>query len=374
MLRLKDTGLTFDDVLLVPAFSRVLPRDVSLSTRLTRRLSLNIPLISASMDTVTEHQMAIAMATQGGLGIIHKNMTIEEQADEISLVKTATLDSDATSPALDDKGRLLAGAAVGVTDDVLERAAALVDAGADIIVVDTAHAHSQGVLDTLARIKDRFPDLQLIVGNVVTPEATQALIDAGADCVKVGIGPGSICTTRVVAGVGVPQITAVAECAQAAEENDIPIIADGGIKYSGDVVKAIAAGASVCMLGSMLAGTKQAPGDILTHDGQQYKSYRGMGSLAAMEKGSRDRYNQQHAKKLVPEGVEALVPYKGPVEDIIYQLLGGLRSGMGYCGTPTIEDLRTQAQFIRISAAGLRESHPHDVTIAKAAPNYSANK
>jgi len=476
-------GLTFDDVLLIPSYSEILPRDAQLTTRLTQTITLNIPLMSASMDTVTESRMAIAMARQGGIGIIHKNMSIADQAEQVRRVKrsehsviadplklhqqasaadaAALMEQNQVSgfPIVDDDdklvgiitrrdirflddldqpivdvmtkenlvcapigtsleqasgilaahkieklplvdadghlqglitikdiskairyphsvkdaaGRLLAGAAVGVTPDVLERVAALVIAGVDVITIDTAHAHSKGVLETLTRVRAAYPDLQIIVGNVVTPEATVALIEAGANCVKVGIGPGSICTTRVVAGVGVPQITAVADCAAAAAKYDIPVIADGGIKYSGDIVKAIAAGAHVCMLGSMLAGTEESPSETEMYQGRKYKVYRGMGSLAAMKKGSGDRYGQASAKKLVPEGIEGRVLYKGPVEDVIFQLVGGLRAGMGYCGCRTIEELRTKAQFIKISSAGLRESHPHDVQITKEAPNYSA--
>ena len=485
MLRLKSEGLTFDDVLLVPAYSELLPRDAELHTRLTKKIKLNIPLMSASMDTVTESRLAIAMARQGGIGIIHKNMSIESQADEVRKVKRSehsviadplkllATDTAAQAEALmtkhgvsgfpivdeknllvgiitrrdirflddldrpirdvmtwenlvsapigtsleeanqilaahkieklplidkeghlqglitikdickairypqaakDTKGRLLAGAAVGVTTDVLDRVQALVDAEADVITVDTAHAHSKGVLDTVAKIKAKYPEVQLIVGNVVTPAATVALIEAGADAVKVGIGPGSICTTRVVAGVGVPQITAVADCAEAAAKYDIPIIADGGIKFSGDIVKALAAGGDVCMLGSMLAGALESPSETEIYQGRKYKVYRGMGSLAAMARGSKDRYGQQDAKKLVPEGIEGRVLYKGPLEDIVFQLLGGLRAGMGYCGCRTITELHQKAEFIKISAAGLKESHPHDVQITKEAPNYSTTK
>ncbi|MBQ6438473.1 IMP dehydrogenase [bacterium] len=485
MLRLKSEGLTFDDVLLVPAYSELLPRDAELHTRLTKKIKLNIPLMSASMDTVTESRLAIAMARQGGIGIIHKNMSIESQADEVRKVKRSehsviadplkllATDTAAQAEALmtkhgvsgfpivdeknllvgiitrrdirflddldrpirdvmtwenlvsapigtsleeanqilaahkieklplidkeghlqglitikdickairypqaakDTKGRLLAGAAVGVTTDVLDRVQALVDAEADVITVDTAHAHSKGVLDTVAKIKAKYPEVQLIVGNVVTPAATVALIEAGADAVKVGIGPGSICTTRVVAGVGVPQITAVADCAEAVAKYDIPIIADGGIKFSGDIVKALAAGGDVCMLGSMLAGALESPSETEIYQGRKYKVYRGMGSLAAMARGSKDRYGQQDAKKLVPEGIEGRVLYKGPLEDIVFQLLGGLRAGMGYCGCRTITELHQKAEFIKISAAGLKESHPHDVQITKEAPNYSTTK
>ena len=474
-------GLTFDDVLLIPARSSVLPKDVDLTTRLTNKIILNAPIMSAGMDTVTESKMAIAMARQGGIGIIHKNMSIERQAEEVDRVKRSengvitdpfflsedhylydaialmekyrisgvpitdngrlvgiitnrdirfetnynkkitevmTKEPLVTPPvgttlmdakkiltkhkveklpivdengmlkglitikdiekaikypnsAKDSQGRLLAGAAVGATADVLERMAALIEANVDVIVIDTAHGHSVGVIETVRKIKNAYPDVQLIAGNVATAEATRELIEAGADCVKVGIGPGSICTTRVVAGIGVPQITAILDCAEAAKEYNIPIIADGGIKYSGDVVKAIAAGANVCMLGSYFAGCEESPGETELYQGRKYKVYRGMGSLAAMECGSKDRYFQEDAKKLVPEGVEGRIAYKGSVEDSVYQLMGGLRSGMGYCGTPTIDDLRENGRFIRMTSAGLRESHPHDIQITKEAPNYS---
>ena len=474
-------GLTFDDVLLIPARSSVLPKDVDLTTRLTNKIILNAPIMSAGMDTVTESKMAIAMARQGGIGIIHKNMSIERQAEEVDRVKRSengvitdpfflsedhylydaialmekyrisgvpitdngrlvgiitnrdirfetnynkkitevmTKEPLVTAPvgttlmdakkiltkhkveklpivdengmlkglitikdiekaikypnsAKDSQGRLLAGAAVGATADVLERMAALIEANVDVIVIDTAHGHSVGVIETVRKIKNAYPDVQLIAGNVATAEATRELIEAGADCVKVGIGPGSICTTRVVAGIGVPQITAILDCAEAAKEYNIPIIADGGIKYSGDVVKAIAAGANVCMLGSYFAGCEESPGETELYQGRKYKVYRGMGSLAAIECGSKDRYFQEDAKKLVPEGVEGRIAYKGSVEDSVYQLMGGLRSGMGYCGTPTIDDLRENGRFIRMTSAGLRESHPHDIQITKEAPNYS---
>ena len=477
-------GLTFDDVLLVPQKSDILPGQVDLSTQLTKKIRLNIPLMSAGMDTVTEAKMAISMAREGGIGIIHKNMSIEAQAMEVDKVKRSEhgvitdpfflspdhrledafelmsryhisgvpitdennllvgiltnrdvrFEDDPKIPikdvmtkdrlitakegtsmkeaenilkkwkveklpivdetghlkglitikdiekaikypnrATDEGGRLLCGAAVGVTGDVMSRVEALVKAGVDAIVVDTAHGHSKGVYDTTRRIKEAYPELQLIVGNVATAEATEALIEAGADAVKVGIGPGSICTTRVIAGIGVPQITAVVDCARAAAKHGIPVIADGGIKFSGDVVKAIAAGARVCMLGSLFAGTEESPGGTVLYRGRRFKTYRGMGSMAAMQAGSRDRYFQENEKKLVPEGVEGRVPYKGPLGDIVYQLMGGLRSGMGYCGTPTIEDLIKDGKFIRITGAGLKESHPHDIFIVKEAPNYSVS-
>ena len=481
MGKLIGEGITFDDVLLVPAFSEVIANDVDTRTRLTNKIQLNIPLMSASMDTVTEHRMAIAMARQGGIGIIHKNMSIEEQAEEVDKVKRSEngviTDPFSLSPehtiqdaddlmakyrisgvpitegtklvgiitnrdlkfetdfskkikesmtseglvtakegitleeakqilgkarkeklpivdddfnlkglitikdiekqikypnaAKDDQGRLLCGAGVGITADVLDRVQALVNAHVDVIVVDSAHGHSANVLRVVRMVKDKFPDLQVIAGNVATGAGAKALIEAGADCVKIGIGPGSICTTRVVAGIGVPQITAIMSAYEEAKKAGIPIIADGGIKYSGELTKAIAAGADVCMLGSMLAGCDESPGDFELYQGRKYKVYRGMGSLAAMENGSKDRYFQTNAKKLVPEGVEGRVAYKGTVEDTIFQMMGGLRSGMGYCGTPTIEDLKQNGRFIKISAASLKESHPHDIHITKEAPNYS---
>ncbi|MGN0767142.1 MAG: IMP dehydrogenase [Christensenellales bacterium] len=474
-------GITFDDVLLIPRESQVIPKDICLKTRLTNDIEMNMPLISAAMDTVTEAKMAIAMARAGGIGIIHKNMSIEAQAENVDKVKRSEngvivdpfflspdhLISDAlalmsrykisgvpitvngklvglltnrdlrfvtdysipikermthenlvTAPvgttleeakeilyenrieklpivdddynlrglitikdiekaiqypnsAKDKRQRLLAGAAVGVTHDCLERVEALLAANVDVISIDTAHGHSKGVIDTVKKIRATFPHANLIAGNVATYEATEALIEAGVDCVKVGIGPGSICTTRVVAGVGVPQITAVMECARAAKPHNIPIIADGGIKYSGDIAKAIAAGANCVMLGSLLAGTDESPGEMELYQGRRFKVYRGMGSLAAMEHGSKDRYFQEDAKKLVPEGVEGRVPYKGSLSEVVFQLLGGLRSGMGYCGTPTIDDLRENGRFVKITGAGLAESHPHDVFITKEAPNYS---
>ncbi|MGP1567356.1 MAG: IMP dehydrogenase [Peptoanaerobacter stomatis] len=476
-------ALTFDDVLLVPHESNVLPKDVDVRTKLTNKITLNIPIMSASMDTVTEHEMAISMARQGGMGIIHKNLSISEQAGEVDKVKrsehgiitdpfylkkhntiqeaddlmakfrisgvpivddehkligiitnrdirfeddfTKKIEVSMTSEnlitakegislteaqkilrkykieklpliddygklkglitikdiekkilfpdsAVDENGRLLCGAAVGVTEDMIERIEALVKAKVDVVVIDTAHGHSNGVIQAVKQAKEKFPNLQIIAGNVATKEATKALIKAGADCIKVGIGPGSICTTRVVAGVGVPQITAVMQCSEVAAKYDIPIISDGGIQYSGDIVKAIAAGASVVMLGSLLAGTKEAPGETILYKGRSYKSYRGMGSLAAMENGSKDRYFQKDAKKLVPEGVEGMVAYKGEVADLIFQMVGGLRAGMGYCGTPDIKSLIEQSEFVKITAAGLKESHPHDITVTKEAPNYSS--
>ena len=485
MAKIIGEGITFDDVLLVPAYSEVTPNMVDLTTKLTNKITLNIPMMSASMDTVTEHRMAIAMARQGGIGIIHKNMSIEAQADEVDKVKRSengvitdpfSLSADHTLQDADDlmakfrisgvpivkedgtligiitnrdlkfetdftkkisesmtseglitapegitldeakailakarkeklpivdkdfklkglitikdiekqikyplaakdaQGRLLCGAAVGITSNVLARVEALVKANVDVIVIDSAHGHSENILRAVRQIKDAYPDLQVIAGNVATGAATKALIDAGVDAVKVGIGPGSICTTRVVAGIGVPQITAVMDCYEVANRYGIPIIADGGIKYSGDITKAIAAGANVCMMGSIFAGCDESPGTFELYQGRKYKVYRGMGSIAAMENGSKDRYFQQDAKKLVPEGVEGRVAYKGHVEDTVFQLMGGLRSGMGYCGAETIEKLKTTGRFIKISAASLKESHPHDIHITKEAPNYSVDE
>jgi IMP dehydrogenase len=475
-------GLTYDDVLLIPQKSAVLPNQVDLKTRLTKKITLNIPLVSASMDTVTEAKLAIAIAREGGLGIIHKNMSIEQQALEVDKVKRCehgvivdpfslspehlvkdaehlmsryrisgvpvvdaknklvgiitnrdirfepdmdakisevmTKDNLVVGPAditledagkilrkhkieklplidangtlkglitikdiekqikypnraTDFRGRLLAGAAVGIGSDMMDRVDALVKAGVDIIALDSAHGHSQNVLDSVRMIKQAYPDLDVIGGNVATAEATEDLIKAGADCVKVGIGPGSICTTRVVAGIGVPQVTAIFDCAQAAKAHGVSIIADGGIKFSGDLPKAIAAGADVVMLGSLFAGTEESPGEIVMYQGRSFKMYRGMGSTGAMEAGSKDRYFQNETKKFVPEGVEGRVPYRGYLKDIIYQLIGGLRAGMGYCGTENIEALKENGKFMRITNAGLRESHPHDISITKEPPNYS---
>ena len=478
-------GLTYDDVLLIPAESHVLPSEVDFSTNLTKTIRLNTPIMTAAMDTVTESDMAIAMAREGGIGIIHKNMTIERQADQVDRVKRSengvivnpfflspenlvkeadeimgrfkisgvpicqdgvlvgiitnrdmrfmegsdfdqpiknvmTKDNLVTAPvgttmkeaqeilrkhrieklpivdgqmrlkglitikdiekavrypnsARDKGGRLLCGAAIGATKDVLDRVAALLEAQVDVVVLDSAHGHNSGVLDAVRLVKKHYPDLPLIAGNIATAEGAKALIDAGADCVKVGIGPGSICTTRVVAGIGVPQVTAVFDAAQEAAKHGIPVIADGGIKYSGDIVKALAAGANVVMLGSMVAGCKEAPGEYELYQGRQFKVYRGMGSLGAMAKGSGDRYFQGEQKKFVPEGVEGRVPYKGPLADTIFQMLGGLRAGMGYTGCHTVEELQSKAQFMQITSAGLKESHPHDIYITKEAPNYTLN-
>ena len=440
-------GITFDDVLLVPQYSEVTPNLIDLKTHLTKKIVLNIPMMSAAMDTVTESKMAIAMARQGDIGIIHKNMSIEAQADEVDKVKrsengvitdpfflspdntlqdadnlmakfrisgvpitengrlvgiitnrdlkfetdfTKKISESMTSEGLitikdiekqikyplsakDDQGRLLCGAGVGITGNMMERVDALVAAHVDVIVVDSAHGHSKNILEAVKKIKAKYPDLQVIAGNIATGAAAQALIDAGADAVKVGIGPGSICTTRIVAGIGVPQISAIMDCYEVAKQSGIPVIADGGIKYSGDMTKAIAAGANVCMMGSMFAGCDEAPGTFELFQGRKYKVYRGMGSIAAMENGSKDRYFQEGAKKLVPEGVEGRVAYKGTLEDTVFQLIGGIRSGMGYCGCPTIEDLKERGKFVKISAASLRESHPHDIHITKEAPNYSTD-
>lgn len=349
-------GLTFDDVLILPGYSEVLPRDVDIQVQLTPNICLQIPLISAGMDTVTEAAMARAIAQEGGLGIIHKNMSIEAQAAQVASVKAEGL---------------LVGAAVGVTQDVLERVGALVEAGVDIITVDTAHGHSKGVLDTVRKIKAAFPALALIAGNVATGEGTLALIEAGADVVKVGIGPGSICTTRVVTGIGVPQITAVMECGRVARERGVPIIADGGIRLSGDITKALAVGANAVMLGSLFAGTNESPGQVIRVNGKDYKSYRGMGSLGAMDSGSADRYFQSESKKFVPEGIEGTVLYKGALKDVVYQLIGGLRSGMGYVGAANLAELFEKAKLVKITQASLVENHPHDIEMIKAAPNYT---
>lgn len=417
-------GLTFDDVLLVPQKSSIIPSDVCLKSRLTRNISLNIPIVSAAMDTVTSSAMAIAMAREGGLGFIHKNMSIEEQANQVDIVKRnesgmisnpITLNVGATVkealdilskykisglPIVDDnnkivglitskdidnainypnackdeKGRLRVGAAIGVANNSLERVKALVEKGVDVITIDCAHAHSKNAIELVKQVKAAYPNLELIAGNIVTKEAAKELIEAGVDALKVGIGPGSICTTRVVAGIGVPQITAINDVYMVAKEHDVPVIGDGGIKFSGDIVKALAAGASTVMLGSILAGCKEAPGEEVIYQGRRFKVYVGMGSLAAMKRGSADRYFQgaiKEAKKLVPEGIEGRVAYKGEVADTIYQLTGGIRSGMGYCGTKTISELQENCEFIKITSAGLKESHPHDVEITTEAPNYT---
>lgn len=364
-------ALTYDDVSLVPAASDILPADARLETKLTSKITLKAPFLSAAMDTVSESRMAIAMANLGGMSIIHSNLNIEEQAAEVAKVKAAEVTGE--NAVTDSEGRLLVGAAVSVGEKGKAQVAALAEAGVDVVCVDTAHGHSAGVVEAVKTIRATYPGMQIIAGNIVTAEAVKALAEAGADCVKVGVGPGSICTTRIVAGVGVPQLTAVADCAVAAEEAGITVIADGGIRYSGDIVKALSAGAHVAMLGSLLAATDASPGEIIEHDGKKFKSYRGMGSLGAMGQGSKVRYSQgnvKEKKKFVPEGIEGMVPFKGTTEEVIYQLAGGLRSGMGYTGSATIDDLRKNAQFVKITNAGSRESHPHDVTITKAAPNY----
>ena len=365
-------GLTFDDVLLLPGYTDFLPSEAQLTTRLTREVWLNMPLISAAMDTVTEAGMATVLAQHGGLGIIHRNMTIDAQAAEVSKVKLESSFSREHYPnaALDAKGRLMVGAAVGV-GQVLERATALLEAGADVLAIDTAHGHSKNVIEALKEIKQAFPEAQIIAGNIATAEAAEALIAAGADALKVGIGPGSICTTRVVAGVGVPQISALRAVASVAHAAKVPVIADGGIQYSGDITKAIAAGADVVMLGSLFARTKESPGQEVIFGGRPYKVYRGMGSIGALQNDTNDRYGKNSQGALVPEGVEGMVPLTGSAHDLIHQLVGGLRKGMGYCGLRTIEALKTQAKFIRISSAGMRESHAHDVMITNEAPNYS---
>ena len=369
--RINSTALTFDDVLLVPAYSEVLPREVSTKARFTRNISLNIPIVSAAMDTVSEKAMAIMLARKGGISVVHKNMGIEAQARQIREVQEYPAEGDKI-PCLDAEGRLRVAAGVGITADVLDRVTALVEAGVDAIVLDSAHGDSHGVVEALRKIKAVYPELDTVVGNIATAEAAVRLIEAGADSLKVGIGPGSICTTRIIAGVGVPQISAIYDVAKAAEGSGVPVIADGGLRYSGDIVKALAAGGDSVMIGSMFAGTDEAPGEIFEENGRKFKSYRGMGSVDAMKAGSRDRYFQDgedSTKKLVPEGVVARVPYKGSVGDIIYQLVGGIRSGMGYCGAADIDALHT-ARFVRITANGLVENHPHDITITGNTPNY----
>ena len=354
-------GLTFDDVLLLPAYSEVLPREVDPQGRFSRHIPLRIPVVSAAMDTVTEAPMAIALARAGGIGVIHKNMSAQAQAAQVRKVK--------------EEGLLVA-AGVGITEDALLRVQALSEAGVDAVVLDSAHGHSKGVLDMLRAVKAAFPGLDVVVGNIATAEAARDLIAAGADAIKVGIGPGSICTTRIVSGVGVPQLTAIMECAAVASEAGIPLIADGGLRYSGDIVKALAAGGDCVMCGSMFAGTDEAPGEIFEEGGKKFKTYRGMGSVEAMKDGSKDRYFQSgetQAKKLVPEGIVGRVPYKGPVGDILYQIVGGVRSGMGYCGARTLADLH-KARFIRITPSGMAESHPHDITMTHASPNYAISK
>ena len=366
-------AFTFDDLLLVPSYSKVVPIDTILRTKLTKKIELNIPILSAAMDTVTEDEMAIALAKLGGLGVIHKNLSIDDQAELVKRVKNTPVLATEIDACVDSEGRLRVGAAVGVGQDTYDRVNKLYEAGVDIIAVDSAHGHSKGVIETIKQIRALFPNLDIIGGNVVTAQAAIDLIYAGASAIKVGVGPGSICTTRVVSGVGVPQLTAINDVYQVTKQYDIGIIADGGIKLSGDITKALASGADCVMLGGLLAGTKETPGDVINIDGKDVKSYIGMGSLTAMKKGSSDRYFQggiKELKKLVPEGIEATVPYKGEIKDVIHQMMGGLRSGMGYCGCETIGDLKEKAQFVKISNAGLKESHPHDVDNIKEAPNY----
>lgn len=370
MAEILKNAYTFDDVLLVPNKSEILPNEVNLDTYLTKSIKLNIPLISASMDTVTESKMAVAMAKEGGIGIIHKNMTIEDQSQEVRIVKNLK-DENNSKHSVDKEGRLLCGASVGVTSDMMERVDSLVNEGVDVIVLDTAHGHSKGVLEGVGKIKSKYSDLQLIAGNVATASAVRDLINQGADCVKVGIGPGSICTTRIVAGVGVPQLTAIMDCVEEAVKFGIPIIGDGGVKYSGDIVKALAAGASVIMIGSIFAGCDESPGEKVVFGEKIYKAYRGMGSLGAMNDGSSDRYFQNGTKKFVPEGIEGVVPYKGSLGDIVYQLVGGIKSGMGYLGVGNLKDLYLNSKFVIQTASGIKESHPHDVNLIKDAPNYT---
>lgn len=367
-------GYTFDDLLLVPAYSKVVPAQVELKTRLTSKIVLNIPICSAAMDTVTEVEMAKSLALLGGLGFIHKNMSIDEQANMVRLVKETKIPSENKTACVDENGHLIVGAAVGVSDSTLDRVSALVKAGVDIITVDSAHGHSMGVINTVKRIRELYADLDIVGGNIVTAQAAIDLIYAGANVVKVGVGPGSICTTRVVSGVGVPQLTAVNDVYQVAKTYGAGVIADGGIKLSGDIVKALAAGGDCVMLGGLLAGCEETPGEVVELHGKKVKSYVGMGSLSAMQRGSSDRYFQggeKELKKLVPEGIEATVPFKGSISDVIYQMMGGLRSGMGYCGCKTCKDLKENAQFVKITNAGLKESHPHDVENIKEAPNYN---
>ncbi|QIK86650.1 IMP dehydrogenase [Erysipelothrix sp. HDW6B] len=365
---------TFDDLLLVPAKSQIVPAQVKLQTRLTDKITLNIPIVSAAMDTVTEDGMAIMLAKLGGMGFIHKNMPIEDQAAMVRVVKETTVEETFEDANVDGQGRLRVGAAVGVGESSIERVRALVAAGVDMVAVDSAHGHSEGVINTVKAIRAEFKDLDIVGGNIVTAQGATDLIYAGANVIKVGVGPGSICTTRVVAGVGVPQLTAVNDVYSVAKQYGVGVIADGGIKLSGDISKALAAGASCVMLGGLLAGTEETPGDVIEVFGKKVKSYVGMGSLSAMQRGSSDRYFQGGVKelsKLVPEGIEATVPFKGSITDVVYQMLGGVRSGMGYCGCETIEDMHLKAQFVKITGAGLKESHPHDVDNVKEAPNYN---
>lgn len=372
-MKIREEGYTFDDLLLVPSYSEVVPADVDIQVKLSDNLILFAPITSAAMDTVTEVATATKLACLGGLGFIHKNMSIQEQATMVATVKNTVIDKKYSSPAVDKHGRLLVGAAVGVNQEVLERVSALVEAGVDVVTVDSAHGHSKGVLNAIALVRKTYPTLDLVGGNIVTAQAALALINAGANILKVGVGPGSICTTRVISGVGVPQITAIMDVVEVARKYNVKVIADGGIKQSGDIVKALAAGADVVMLGNLIAGTLESPGEVIEMDGKKVKSYVGMGSLIAMQKGSSDRYFQGGVKelsKLVPEGIEGFVPYKGLLDDVVYQMMGGLRSGMGYCGCANVKMLQEQAQFIKITGSGLIESHPHDLMMVKEAPNY----
>ncbi len=362
--------LTFDDVLLLPNYSEVMPRDTKVKTRLTKDLWLKMPLVSSPMDTVTEYEMALTMTLKGGIGIIHKNMDIEEQCKQVSMVKDYSGEIREDRASVDSQGRLLVGAAIACNEQSLEKAKQLIEAGADVLVIDSAHGHSAGVIKTIKKVKENIPGVQVIAGNVVTTEAVEALCEAGVDGIKVGVGSGSICTTRIISGVGAPQLTAIMECSEAAKKYDVPIIADGGIKYSGDIVKALAAGAETVILGSLLAGHDQSPGEVVEIDGQKYKSYVGMGSEVAMNRGGGDRYFQNKIKKFVPEGIEAYKDYKGDVEQTIYQMIGGLKSGMGYNGAETLKDLRENANFVEISYAGSIESHPHSVKNIKKSSNY----
>jgi IMP dehydrogenase len=365
-------GLTFDNVLVLPAYSDVIPVNTDTETYFTKNIKLKIPIVSAAMDTLTEHKMAIAIAEMGGIGIIHKNLTIEQQAQEVKNVKEYSLSSGIASSNVDSTGKLRVGAAIGTSPDTPKRAKALVEAGVDALVIDTAHGHTKTVMEMAKYIKNEFPNIDLVVGNIATPEAAHRLAEIGVDAVKVGIGPGSICTTRIVAGIGIPQLTAILEVVKAMKGIHMPIIADGGIRYSGDIVKAIAAGASSVMLGSLLAATDETPGDIIAENGEKFKTYRGMGSVDAMQHGSHDRYfqkNESEEKKFVPEGVVGRLRIKGSVKDVLYQLVGGLKSGMGYTGSHTIGELQ-QAQFVKITSEGLRESHVHDITITKQPDNY----
>ncbi|PPE05223.1 IMP dehydrogenase [Williamsoniiplasma lucivorax] len=366
-----EQALTFDDILAVPAYSEVLPKDVCLKTKLTNKIKLNIPLMSSAMDTVTESAMSIQLALLGGVGVIHKNLSIAQQAQEVKTVKTFKVEKEQYPCAnFDEQQQLIVGAAISTSEDALMRLQALIEVGLDFVVIDSAHGHSLAVINLVKKARSLYPDLQIIAGNIATYQAAKDLHEAGVDAVKVGIGPGSICTTRVVAGIGVPQITAVANVYAYCQAYDLPLISDGGIKYSGDLIKALGVGADVVMLGSMFAGTKEAPGNVITINDQHFKSYVGMGSMIAMERGSSDRYFQKDIKKLVPEGIESLVKYKGEVANIIYQLVGGLRSGMGYTGCKTISEIKDKVEFVRITYAGLSESHPHGVEMVKEPPNY----